>query len=425
MKILILTLNAWSVTNSTGNTITNLFSELSDIDEIANIYCRNEAIDNPICHHYFKVTESDILHNIFSSNKCGNELTLCNEKRTFGTNVLSKGKRGDYLRKHRFTSLLVLRELIWLFPVWKNDKLKKFVLDFAPDIIYMHGHNNLYMHRLLDYCRKLTGAKVAMYWGDDMYGRKSSAPLGYLYETLLRSHYRKSIKLSSLLFGGSLKLCNEYSAIFSKQFVPFFKECKQVHYDKNKTIGNPITIVYAGNLLFGREQMMIKFVNALKRVNAKSLARQYRLKIFSNTNPTVESLAVLDDKTNCCFMGCKPYEEVCKEMDKSDLVLFLESFDRKSIQITRLSFSTKIIDCMQSSAGILAIGPLEIASMDYLAKNNLGYIISDIEKMDEKLEYLVNHAEIIQEQNEHKVDFAKEYHTNTSQKALNELRKIV
>jgi hypothetical protein len=124
-------------------------------------------------------------------------------------------------------------------------------------------------------------------------------------------------------------------------------------------------------------------------------------------------------------MGCKPYSEVCKDMDQSDLVLFLESFDRRSIQTTRLSFSTKIIDCMQSTAGILAIGPLEIASMDYLAKNNLGYIISDIEKLDEKLEYLVNHTEIIQELNRHKVEFAEEYHTNTSMKALNELRKIV
>ena len=124
-------------------------------------------------------------------------------------------------------------------------------------------------------------------------------------------------------------------------------------------------------------------------------------------------------------MGCKPYDEVCIEMDHSDLVLFLESFERKSIQTTRLSFSTKIIDCMQSSASILAIGPLEIASIDYLAKNNLGYIISDIEKLDEKLEYLANHTEIIHECSKHKIEFAKKYHTHTSLRALNELRKII
>ncbi len=47
--------------NSTGNTISNLFSEISENDEVANIYCRNEAINNTICKRYFKVTENDIL----------------------------------------------------------------------------------------------------------------------------------------------------------------------------------------------------------------------------------------------------------------------------------------------------------------------------------------------------------------------------
>ena len=45
MKVLILTLNAWNSSNSTGNTISNLFSEISENDEVANIYCRNDVSD--------------------------------------------------------------------------------------------------------------------------------------------------------------------------------------------------------------------------------------------------------------------------------------------------------------------------------------------------------------------------------------------
>lgn len=426
MKVLILTLNAWNSSNSTGNTISNLFSEISENDEVANIYCRNEAINNTICKRYFKVTENDILYHVFSTDLCGNVVTDYGDgKQEVGPNILAKSKKGDFLRKHRFTSLLFLRELIWALPVWKNCRLNNFLTDFAPDVIYMHGHSNLYMHKLLDYCAKVTGAKIALFWGDDMYGRKSHAPLGYIYETMLRSRYRKSIEQASLLFGGSLKLCDEYTSIFRKQFVPFFKECKQVRYDENKIIGNPITIVYAGNLLFGREQMMVEFAKALESVNTKGLSHQFLLKVFSNTNPFPESLGVLDDKKNSLFMGCKPYSEVCEEMDKSELVLFIESFDKKSIQMTRLSFSTKIIDCMQSTAGILAIGPKEIASMDYMAKNDLGYIISDVTEMEGRLAYLADHTDLIQEENKHKVEFATKYHTNTSAKALNELRNLV
>ena len=78
-----------------------------------------------------------------------------------------------------------------------------------------------------------------------------------------------------------------------------------------------------------------------------------------------------------------------------------------------------------STAGILAIGPKEIASMDYMAKNDLGYIISDVTEMEGRLAYLADHTDLIQEENKHKVEFATKYHTNTSAKALNELRKLV
>lgn len=424
MKILVLTLNAWNNSNSTGNTVSNLFSELSKDDEIANIYCRNEAINNTICKRYYKVTENDILHHLLSPKFCGKIIEgIPKNSSQKETNILSNHKCGNFLRKYRFTSLLILRELIWLIPVWMNSNLDRFLNNFAPDIIYMHGHSNLYMHRLLDYCARKTGAKIVMYWGDDMYGRKTRAPLGYLYETFLRKRYRKSIRQSSLLFGGSLKLCDEYSEIFGKKFIPFFKECKQVCYDDRKKVGNPITIVYAGNLLFGRELMIVNLVKDIAKVNTKELNRQLLLKIYSNTSPSEESLVVLDDKKNSCFMGCKPYKEVCEEMDKSDLVLFIESFEKKCIKSTRLSFSTKIIDCMQSTAGIIAIGPQEIASMDYIIRNNLGYIISDLTQVEDRLTYLVEHPEIIQENNKHKVEYAQAYHTNTSVKALNEIRK--
>ena len=424
MRVLVLSLNAWNLSNSTGNTISNLFSELDKKDDIANIYCRNEAIDNTICKKYFKITEEDILRSILVPNKCGNVVDYNSRE---GVNksseqVISKSER---LKKYRSTSLLLIRELIWDIPVWKNKKLKDFVCGFEPDIIYMHGHYNLYMHKVLDFCQEVSGAKVVMYWGDDMYGRKSKAPLSFFYESLLRKRFRKSIDLSSLLFGGSLQLCREYTRIFGKEFSPFFKECKHIRFEEKSCMGNTISIVYAGNLLYGRESIMVDFVKALKNANKKGLLHHFVLKIYSNTIPSTESLLFLDDKKNSHFMGCKPYSQVCDEMDKSELALFIESFDKKNILSTRLSFSTKIIDCMQSTAGILAIGPKELASIDYISKNSLGYTITSVGDIETKMVFLAEHPEEINLMNKKKVEFAKIYHTNTSAKALAEIRRLI
>lgn len=430
MKILVITLNAWNLSNSTGNTISNLFAGLNANDEVANIYCRNEVIDNTICKRYFKVTESDILKNIFTHQKCGSVICNCfNSHNRLEINnnrsEINNNKRASFFKKHRHIVFLLLREIIWTFPVWKNDKFKGFVRDFAPDVIYMHGHYNLYMHWILSYCQEISGAKVVMYWGDDMYGRKNKTPLGYFYESLLRKRFRKSIEVSSLLFGGSLQLCDEYSKLFDKKFTPFFKECKQIRSDEKKKFESPLTVVYAGNLLFGREAIMVQFVKAIAHVNYGSVTPLLYLKIISNTVPSKESLSYLDDKKNSCFLGSKSYSEVCEEMDKSDMALFIESFAPQCILSTRLSFSTKIIDCLQSKAAILAIGPKEIASIDYLSQNHLGYIITDVNEIEQKLSYLTNHPEILYMLNKKKVEFAIKNHTNTSKKALTEIRKML
>ena len=425
MNFLILTLNAWNSTSSTGNTISNLFSKMKKSDDIANIYCRNEIIDNSLCKKYFRVTEKDILHHLLSPNHCGLEINKYGTDVTeYSSNGLIHSCKYDFLRKHRFVFLLLIREAIWLIPVWKNMRLRSFLSDFRPDIIYMHGHNNLYMHRLLDYCAKKTNAKIVLFWGDDMYGRKSRMPLAYIYESMLRKQYRKSINNASLLFGGSIKLCNEYSSIFAKPFFPLFKECKKVGYDKDKIVDFPLTIVYAGNLLFGREKVMMEFVKIVSYLNASGLDSRFIFKIYSNTNPSSKFLSLLSNSKGTFFKGKKSYDEICKEMDSADLVLFIESFDKKNIRMTRLSFSTKIIDYMQSTSAILAVGPSEIASIDYLSKNSIGFIIHDMSVMESKMKYLAEHPEIIYKLNQRKAEFATKYHTNTSTKALAQIRRI-
>ena len=79
---------------------------------------------------------------------------------------------------------------------------------------------------------------------------------------------------------------------------------------------------------------------------------------------------------------------------------------------------------MQSTAGILAIGPKEIASIDYILKNGLGYTITSIDDIETKMAYLAEHSGVINLMNKKKVDFAKKYHTNTSAKALAEIRRL-
>ena len=181
MKILTISLNAWNDTMATGNTFSNFFAGVSETDELANIYCRNEPVFNSLCQRYYRVTEKDIIKSLFSfcSSTCGHSFVKdCSKyEKDNGSqnNSFKQGVRNrimGFLRNHRLGSILFFRELIWLTNIWQNNRLRGFLEDFKPDIIYMHGHNNMYMHNLLWYCQKVTNAKVVVYWGDDMYNYK-------------------------------------------------------------------------------------------------------------------------------------------------------------------------------------------------------------------------------------------------------------
>ena len=57
-------------------------------------------------------------------------------------------------------------------------------------------------------------------------------------------------------------------------------------------------------------------------------------------------------------------------MKQSKVVLHVESDNLRCQKETQFSLSTKIADCLMSGTPLLAFGPRNIASIDYLVNNN-------------------------------------------------------
>jgi hypothetical protein len=109
-------------------------------------------------------------------------------------------------------------------------------------------------------------------------------------------------------------------------------------------------------------------------------------------------------------MGSLPYEDIKKALKSADIVLHVESFDPNQVKITRLSFSTKIIDCMQSGSCMMAIGPDNIASIDYLLGIDGVISITDPSKIRVELEKIVNDPYSLKLKTKKLAKFARENH---------------
>ena len=379
-----------------------------DKAQIANLYCRDEPIHNTVCDRYFKVTEKDLLNGLLHGKGAGNIVAYSPESSTrikvHYNHVISR-----FLQKFRPAILLFIRELLWLLPLWKSKKLDSFLREFAPNIIYAHCHDALYVNRLLDYCVKKTGAKSVVFFGDDMYSYKSRSPLQNLYQYFLRLRLKKTIRNASLLFGGSLPLCREYSALFHKPFKPLFKGCDLSENTVKKQVHYPVRMVYAGNLLYGREQVLARLVKELKNINELGYT-PYNVYMYSTTAVSDKMKQKLNVPGVSRLIEPRPYHEIQKLNSYADIVLHVESADRLQQKKTRLSFSTKIIDCMQSGSAVLAIGPAHLASIQYLQQSRAAFVAESVEEAANILTYVSRKPKCILEKATRMQLFAQTYH---------------
>jgi glycosyltransferase involved in cell wall biosynthesis len=337
--------------------------------EFANLYCKPGEPDNKIVKKYFQITEKKMLSGV--KRKMNNEEKPASAQPT----VLNRKEQKiyDLARMLRFQSFFLIRELIWKIGKWKTKELDDFLEGFYPDIIFSFCLDSIFYPNVINYCRRKTKAKLAMFFADDIYAYIDRNPLSLIYKFFIRRKILEMSKVSDLLFGASQKLCDEYSRLFGKEMSPLYKICSDVQSGKPK-INPPLKITYAGNLYYGRWKTLSMIAKAIRDINRSS--KFIQLDIYTSGLITKRIEKALNFTDSSCVKGSIPFAEVEKVLKSSDLVLHVESFIKKEIRRTRLSFSTKIVDCMQSGNGMLAVGPENTAGIDYLSGNKIAIVLS-------------------------------------------------
>ena len=94
-------------------------------------------------------------------------------------------------------------------------------------------------------------------------------------------------------------------------------------------------------------------------------------------------------------MGGVSQEELKEIYKNSDIAIHVESKDIKNRLATRLSFSTKIVDCIESGCAILAYCWREHSGWTYLDREKAAICVSQKDDLRNTLKNIVNHPELI------------------------------
>ena len=417
MNILVCSEAAWDDKNSFGNTVSNfLCGDAWRNDHFCNFYARKQMPDNRITASYYNLSAIDIVKGVLKAHIEGCAFKTENidsEQKTWDSAHDKERKNIDKLHQNKNEFIYYGHEQVWRSRLWLNRYFKNFIAENAPDILFAFATSPYILWPLIQYLKKHTACKVVLLVADDVYG--SYDQCAFYRRGYLKRELEKCILAADKLYGISDEMSELYRKRFGKPVTTLYKGC-DLSEEPKKHLNQPLRFVYAGNLLWGRDDTLAQVAEALEKLNQDS--QKAILEIYTGTTITEQLRQKLEIGGSSRIMGSRPYEEIKRIMHEADVVLHVESFEEKQKDTVRYSFSTKIIDCLQSGSQVLGIGPAGIASIEYLKKVDGAVVIDRQGEVGYAVEELIQKSKILEKAKQTRRYALQKHELNSVQEKL-------
>ena len=406
LKVLLVVAEAWRSDDSGGNTLNNFFEGMEGV-EFAQIFCSDKMPDNKTCDKYFQIPQSEVIKGFFKHKRVGHVLAYENKDATQilevvepqlpSSRVSAKVRIIRWLKNLRPEILITARMLLWNLSNWKTPELEKFIKDFNPDVIYAPCYA-FPQHLALDrYVKKLTGKKMITWSADDCYSLRqfSLDPFYWVNRFWNRRCLRKTYPYFDEFYSISEEEAEELEPVVGKRIGILRKGVEVPESFTPREMHKPIKFIYAGGLYLNRHKSLIEIANTLRKINEKDVVAE--LHIYTGSPLGEKDAALLNDGRSVYNHGLIKPEQLVRIYQESDVAIHCESFDLKYRLMTRLSFSTKIIDCFQSGCAILAIAWEEHTGIKCLKREDAAICVTSLKDIKGAITRIVENPKLIQE----------------------------
>lgn len=406
MKILLLSHNSLGSSTNMGITARSLLKGFND-DELCQIFIRGDVGERPKVSSLF-LSEKLLIKSIITRKSYWvnpeRDLEGKENNRSVSISV-----------KKRNVNKLIVREAIWKLGKWKSKNLDAWLIDQSPKVIFLMPGDSAFIYSLAEYLSKKFSIPVVCYFGDDytssFYGK---GMLSDWYQKIILNKIREIVNISSGLIYISEGMNNRYNKLFNKKGITVMTPYEKKMKNKEIFSAKRMVVSYIGNLESGRLDTMLAVADEITKIN--KIYNCFDFRIFA-PNTRLEEAGKLN-KDYEYYKGEISPSEVKWEIDQSDILLHIETFDSDVVDSIKYSFSTKIASYLASGRLIIGYGPIDVNSMDYLKNNQLALIANDIEMFKEHLlslatgnieeiKSLINNAAKISEINHNPIKNAK------------------
>ncbi|MEG0618986.1 MAG: hypothetical protein RSD36_15795 [Terrisporobacter sp.] len=385
-KVLLIVKNRVNTIDSSSMAIKNWFSDWPK-NSIAQIYSNDSTStqENQFIENGYRIDSRDrnlgVFFSFFKSKTENKNIALIlnkPKKKSFKENIL------------KYFSDLIVRSGIWeiIFPPKMSDDLKKWIIEYSPDVLFVQGADISFMKLPLIINKEFNIPicfNIADDWVEHLY---TNGFLSQYMMAVTRSEFNKLLNESDLNYVIGEKMKLEYIKRYNKPFSTLMQCADPQKY--NIQLDNELSwkdsvikILYSGSLALNRWKAIIDLSKAVHLLNKKGM--RFEINVYSNFTP---------DEAVDLFMlyGVNVYPAVQDDkmpqlLAESHILFLPESFDDEYKEYIKYSVSTKCHLYMMASRIILAYGPPDVSTISY-AKSDQWAVVADqqsINLLEEKL----------------------------------------
>lgn len=396
VKVLIVGHNPFNKELPNGRTLYELFAKFNSND-IAELYLHPDQPTFDVCKKYYRITDLDVLKHFFSG-KVGKEITKSDS-------VCSQSRNRVYAHGSKRKSYMVfLRNILWKYGRWFTKDLKKWVSSFQPDVIFFYSGNYIFSIDIALKLSKYYQIPIVSYIVDDYYFGNDLC--GGVFGKINKALFDK--KLNKLLDNRYNICLNDY---MKERYAKEFKGNFSVLYTVSSltafeciTPVKPIKMSFLGGIACDRYKSLIDIGRVI-------FEHHLPIEFTVYTRETREWL--INPLKNAPGLTLHPalnYEEVIGTMNESHILVHVEGFSLEAQELVKYSLSTKIADTLSSNRCLLAYGPRNVASIEYLLDNKCAFVATDYTCLEKTLISLCDDINKINQNVVNALDVAKKNH---------------
>ena len=383
-RVLIISHEVLSQTTGMGRTMSTYFSGWPS-DAIAQLYIQSEVPTDSLCGNYFRFTDPDALKSVFQRRHRGKTYSEADVWTNRGSTLDKGNLTGIYNYGRRRTPLIFLgRDTMWRVSGWKHSGMVEWAENFRPEVIFYASGDYAFSYRITQFLAKRLNIPYVVCCFDDFYifNPNREMFLGEFRQKLFMKVVRETMDGAAGILTLNEMMAEAYGKLFGRECSVVYAATGAVEEAKTTEKAG---IVYLGDVSLGRNEQLCAIAEALKKCTGNGIPEV--VDVYSaETDPVY--LNPLKNHPGICFHGAVPGNQVAGIIRKARAVIHTESFAPMIREQVRYSLSTKIPDCLGSGTGLLAFGPAEVASMDYLIRNDAAFIATSREELPRILECL-------------------------------------